>query len=70
MSSLPLPLCTITPLVRKSVVDYRTNGGRPNPLSKLTIKERLLEPPGFTTGQKIEVSTELGQPIIRMVLED
>ena len=55
-----------TPQARKSVVGYRTNGGRPNPLPQLTIKGRWLEPLGFTTGQKIEVITEPGQLIIRL----
>ncbi len=49
-----------TPQARKSIVGYRTNGGKPNPLPQLTLKGRWLEPLGFTTGQRIEVITELG----------
>lgn len=31
------------PQARKSVNGYRTNDGRPNPLPRLTIKEKWLE---------------------------
>ncbi|AJJ20064.1 SymE family type I addiction module toxin [Yersinia enterocolitica] len=58
-----------TPQARKSIVGYRPNGGRPNPLPQLTIRGRWLEPLGFTTGQKIEVITEPGQLIIRLAVE-
>ncbi|POD90223.1 SymE family type I addiction module toxin [Pectobacterium odoriferum] len=58
-----------TPQARKSIVGYRTNGGKPNPLPQLTIKGRWLEPLGFTTGQRIEVITEPGQLIIRIVTQ-
>ncbi|MFW0698571.1 SymE family type I addiction module toxin [Pantoea sp. R13S299] len=37
------------------MIDYRTNGGRPNPLPQLTIKGRWPEQLGFTTGQSIEM---------------
>ena len=39
------------PQARKSVVGYRPNGGRPNPLPQLTIKGRWLEQWGFVKGQ-------------------
>ncbi|OMQ18025.1 SymE family type I addiction module toxin [Serratia oryzae] len=57
------------PQARKSVVGYRTNGGRPNPLPQLTLKGRWLGALGFTTGQRIEVITEPGQLIIRLAAE-
>ncbi|WNN46449.1 SymE family type I addiction module toxin [Winslowiella toletana] len=41
------------PQVRKSIVGYRTNGGRPHLLPQLTLKGRWLEPLGFTIGQKL-----------------
>ncbi|QTF08454.1 type I toxin-antitoxin system SymE family toxin [Brenneria izadpanahii] len=55
-----------TPQAHKSIVGYRPNGGRPNPLPQLTLKGRWLEPLGFTTGQQIEVITGPGQLIIRL----
>lgn len=57
------------PQARKSIVGYRPNGGRPNPLPQLTIKGRWLKALGFTTGQKIEVITGPGQLIIRLATE-
>jgi len=57
------------PQARKSIVGYRPNGGRPNPLPQLTIKGRWLEALGFKTGQKIEVITGPGQLIIRLATE-
>jgi len=54
------------PQARKSIIGYRPNGGRPNPLPQLTIKGRWLEALGFTTGQKIEIITGPGQLIIRL----
>ncbi|KAA5969878.1 MULTISPECIES: SymE family type I addiction module toxin [unclassified Pantoea] len=57
------------PQARKSIVGYRPNGGRPNPLPQLTIKGRWLEALGFKTGQKIEVITGSGQLIIRLATE-
>ncbi|VXD08720.1 Toxic protein SymE [Enterobacterales bacterium 8AC] len=54
-----------TPQARKSVVGYRTNGGRPNPLPQLTIKGRWLEQWGFTRGQPVSITAEHGQLIIR-----
>ncbi|MFZ1871527.1 SymE family type I addiction module toxin [Serratia sp. D1N4] len=54
-----------TPQARKSVVGYRTNGGRPNPLPQLTIKGRWLEQWGFTRGQPVSIIAEHGQLIIR-----
>ncbi|MCL9646439.1 MULTISPECIES: SymE family type I addiction module toxin [Pantoea] len=50
---------------RKSVVGYRTNGGRPNPLLQLTIKGRWLEALGFTQGQPVSITAKHGQLIIR-----
>ena len=58
-----------TPQARKSIVGYRPNGGRPNPLPQLTIKGRWLEALGFNTGQRIEVIAEPGQLIIRLAAE-
>ncbi|MBP1018498.1 SymE family type I addiction module toxin [Serratia fonticola] len=58
-----------TPQARKSIVGYRPNGGRPNPLPQLTLKGRWLGALGFTTGQRIEVITEPGQLIIRLAAE-
>ncbi|MDA5494142.1 SymE family type I addiction module toxin [Yersinia intermedia] len=48
---------------------YPANSGRPNPLPQLTLKGRWLEPLGFTTEQRIEVITEPGQLIIRLVAD-
>jgi len=53
------------PQARKSVVGYRTNGGKPNPLPQLTIKGRWLEQWGFTRGQPVSITAEHGQLIIR-----
>ncbi|MCJ7926534.1 MAG: type I toxin-antitoxin system SymE family toxin [Pantoea vagans] len=47
----------------------RPNKGKSNPLPQLTIKCRWLEALCFTTGQKIEVITGLGQLIIRLSAE-
>lgn len=58
-----------TPQARKSIVGYRPNGGRPNPLPQLTLKGRWLASLGFTTGQQIEVITAPGQLIIRVVTQ-
>ncbi|WP_409072680.1 SymE family type I addiction module toxin [Pantoea hericii] len=49
------------PQARKSVVGYRPNGGRPNPLPQLTIKGRWLEQWGFVKGQP--VSQSASQPV-------
>ncbi|MGC1019609.1 SymE family type I addiction module toxin [Pantoea agglomerans] len=57
------------PQARKNVNGYRTNDGRPNPLPRLTIKEKWLEQLRFNTGQRIEVITEPEQLIIRLVTE-
>ncbi|HGM6861300.1 TPA: SymE family type I addiction module toxin [Serratia rubidaea] len=51
------------------MVGYRPNGGRPHPLPQLTLTGKWLEPLGFTTGQKIEVLAEPGQPIVRLAEE-
>ncbi|MBP1132005.1 MULTISPECIES: SymE family type I addiction module toxin [Serratia] len=52
---------------RKCIVGYRPNGGRPNPPPQLTLTGKWLEQCGFTTGQQIEVITEPGRLIIRIV---
>jgi len=53
------------PQARKSIVGYRSNGGRPNPLPQLTIKGRWLEQLGFIKGQPVSIIAEQGQLIIR-----
>jgi len=40
-----------TPQARRYTVDYRPNGGRPNPSPQLAIKGKWPEQLGFTTGQ-------------------
>ncbi|MBN1090340.1 SymE family type I addiction module toxin [Pantoea agglomerans] len=55
------------PQARKSIVGYRPNGGRPNPLPRLTIKGRWLEQWGFIKGQPVSIIAEQGQLIIRIV---
>ncbi|MBA5703854.1 SymE family type I addiction module toxin [Pantoea agglomerans] len=54
------------PQARKSIVGYRPNGGRPNPLPQLTIKGRWLEQWGFIKGQPVSIIAEQGQLIIRI----
>ncbi len=54
------------PQARKSIVGYRPNGGRPNPLPQLTIKGRWLEQLGFIKGQPVSIIAEQGQLIIRI----
>lgn len=56
-----------TPQARKCIVGYRPNGGRPNPPPQLALTGKWLEQFGFTTGQRIEVITEPGRLIIRIV---
>ena len=53
------------PQARKTVVGYRPNGGRPNPLPQLTIKGRWLEQWGFVKGQSASqpVSQSASQPV-------
>ncbi|MHA7848745.1 SymE family type I addiction module toxin [Serratia sp. D1N4] len=53
------------PAVCEAEADYRTNGGRPNPLPQLTIKGRWLEALGFAQGQSVCIIAEHGQLIIR-----
>jgi len=53
------------PQARKSIVGYRPNGGRPNPLPQLTIKGRWLEQWGFIIGQPVSIIVGQGQLIIR-----
>ena len=55
------------PQARKTVVDYRPNGGRPNPLPQLTIKGRWLEQWGFVKGQPVSIIAEQDQLIIRIM---
>lgn len=55
------------PQARKSIVGYRPNGGRPNPLPQLTIKGRWLEQWGFIRGQPVSIIAEQGQLIIRIM---
>ncbi|MGJ0482499.1 SymE family type I addiction module toxin [Pantoea agglomerans] len=55
------------PQARKSIVGYRPNGGRPNPLPQLTIKGRWLEQWGFIKGQPVNIIAEQGQLIIRIM---
>jgi len=55
------------PQARKSIVGYRTNGGKPNPLPQLTIKGRWLEQLGFIKGQPVSIIAEQGQLIIRIM---
>lgn len=55
------------PQARKSIVGYRPNGGRPNPLPQLTIKGRWLEKWGFIKGQPVSIIAEQGQLIIRIM---
>ena len=57
------------PQARKSIVGYRPNGGKPNPLPQLTIKGRWLEQWGFTRGQPVSIIAEQGQLIIRLAAE-
>ncbi|WP_033784383.1 SymE family type I addiction module toxin [Pantoea sp. 9140] len=52
------------PQARKSIVGYRPNGGRPNPLPQLTIKGRWLEQWGFIKGQPVSIIAKQGQLII------
>jgi toxic protein SymE len=52
------------PQARKSIIGYRPNGGRPNPLPQLTIKGRWLEQWGFIKGQPVSIIAEQGQLII------
>ena len=54
------------PQARKSIVGYRPNGGRPNPLPQLTIKGRWLEQWGFIKGLLVSIIAEQGQLIIRL----
>jgi len=54
------------PQARKSIVGYRPNGGRPNPLPRLTIKGRWLEQWGFIKGQPVSIIAEQGQLIISL----
>jgi len=44
------------PQARKSIVGYRPNGGRPNPLPQLTIKGRWLEQWGFVKASQSALS--------------
>ncbi|MHA6313334.1 SymE family type I addiction module toxin [Pantoea sp. S-LA4] len=55
------------PQARNSIVGYRTNGGKPNPLPQLTIQGRWLEQWGFTRGQPVSIMAEQGQLIIRIM---
>ncbi|MCP1206366.1 type I toxin-antitoxin system SymE family toxin [Pantoea sp. B550] len=55
------------PQARKSIVGYRPNGGRPNPLPQLTIKGRWLKQLGFIKGQPVSIIAEQGQLIIRIM---
>jgi len=57
----------VTSQARQSIVGYRPNGGRPNPLPQLTIKGRWLEQWGFVKGQPISIIAEQGQLIIRIM---
>jgi len=57
------------PQARKSIVVYRPNGGKPNPLPQLTIKGRWMEQWGFTRGQPVSIIAEQGQLIIRLAAE-
>jgi toxic protein SymE len=59
-----------TAQARKSIVGYRTNGGKPNPLPQLTIKGRWLEQLGFTKGQPVSITAEHGQLTIRTMEEN
>ena len=54
------------PQARKSIVGYRPNGGRANPLPQLTIKGRWLKQLGFIKGQPVSIIAEKGQLIIRI----
>ncbi|KAF6668665.1 MULTISPECIES: type I toxin-antitoxin system SymE family toxin [Pantoea] len=45
---------------------YRPDEGQSNPLALLTFNSRWLETLDFTTGQKIELITSLGQLIIQL----
>ncbi|MEN4833383.1 SymE family type I addiction module toxin [Pantoea vagans] len=54
------------PQARKSIVGYRPNGGRPNPLPQLTIKGRWLEQLGFIKGQPVSIIAEQSQLIISL----
>lgn len=54
------------PQARKSIVGYRRNCGKPNPLPQLTIKGRWLEQWGFIKGQPVSIIAEKGQLIIRI----
>ncbi|MBD8144687.1 SymE family type I addiction module toxin [Pantoea agglomerans] len=56
----------VTSQARKSIVGYRPNGGRPNPLPQLTIKGRWLEQWGFNKGQPVSIIAEQGQLTIRI----
>ncbi|THB83633.1 type I toxin-antitoxin system SymE family toxin [Pantoea allii] len=56
----------VTSQARQSIVGYRPNGGRPNPLPQLTIKGRWLEQWGFIKGQPVSIIAEHGQLIIRI----
>ncbi len=55
------------PQARKSIVGYRPNGGRLNPLPQLTIKGRWLEQWGFIKGRPVNMIAEQGQLIIRIM---
>lgn len=57
------------PQARKSIVGYRPNGGRPNPLPQLTIKGRWLEQWGFIIGHPVSIIVGQGQLIIRLAEE-
>ncbi|MBD8184533.1 type I toxin-antitoxin system SymE family toxin [Pantoea agglomerans] len=56
----------VTSQARNSIVGYRPNGGKPNPLPQLTIKGRWLEQWGFIKGQPVSIIAEKGQLIIRI----
>jgi len=50
---------------RRYTVDYRPNGGRPNPRPQLKIKGNWLEQLGFSTGQPVSITAENGCLVIR-----
>ncbi|MEB6334602.1 SymE family type I addiction module toxin [Serratia rhizosphaerae] len=68
LTAKPLPFSPSSSPTR-SIVGYRPNGGRPNPLPQLTLTGKWLEPLGFTTGQRIEVIAAPGQLIVHLAEE-
>jgi len=54
----------VTPQVRKSIVGYRPNGGKPGAVPQILLGGQWLAETGFTTGTPLEVRVLNGALII------